>query len=203
MQEKRCVVQWKMSDNSLFAVLLRSPWWISFAIAGGVIGGSFAWLPEMYRVFGAVASLPFIAIGFIAAWKQVRSPSGKRIGNTLDAVRTMSWVDFAPAIEEGFRRDGYEVKRTGGAAADFALKKGNRTTLVAARRWKVAHLGVEPLRVLLAEKRERDAHACIYVVAGEITDNARKFAMEKGIEIIAGPELVKLLPDVGRATQRG
>ena len=26
-------MQLKMSENSLFAVLLRSPWWISFGIA--------------------------------------------------------------------------------------------------------------------------------------------------------------------------
>ena len=26
-------MQFKMSDNSLFAMLLRSPWWLSFVIA--------------------------------------------------------------------------------------------------------------------------------------------------------------------------
>jgi len=29
-------MQWKMNENSLFAILLRSSWWISFAIAGTV-----------------------------------------------------------------------------------------------------------------------------------------------------------------------
>ncbi len=192
-----------MAEGSLFAVLLRSPWWISCAVAGAIIALSLAMLPVEYRVFGAVASIPFIVIGAIAAWRQVQSPSGNRIGKTLDAVRVMSWIDFSRALEDGFRRDGYEVNRTGGAAADFALKKGNRTTLVAAKRWKVAHNGIEPLRVLHAEKRERDAHACIYVAAGEITDNARKFAAEKGIGLIGGAELARLLPDIGRGKPQG
>ena len=29
-------MKWQMNENSLFAVLLRSPWWISFAIAGAL-----------------------------------------------------------------------------------------------------------------------------------------------------------------------
>ena len=31
--ERTCDVQLKISDNSLFAILLRSHWWISFAAA--------------------------------------------------------------------------------------------------------------------------------------------------------------------------
>jgi len=36
----------KMSDNSLFAVLLRSPWWISLLVVAGFTLLSFALLPK-------------------------------------------------------------------------------------------------------------------------------------------------------------
>ena len=44
----------KMAPNSLFAILLRSPWWISVGIA--VVMGllSAALLPEGFRVIGAL-----------------------------------------------------------------------------------------------------------------------------------------------------
>ena len=58
--------------------------------------------------------------------------------------------------------------------------------------------GVEPLRELHEAKRARDAHECLYVATGEITNGARKFATEKNVRIVHGAELAKLLPRVGR-----
>ncbi len=43
-------------------------------------------------------------------------------------------------------------------------------------------------------KEARNAHECIYVAAGEITDNARAFAIKHAIKLVGGPELARLLP---------
>lgn len=80
------------------------------------------------------------------------------------------------------------------AGADFELAKAGRTSLVGCKRWKVARAGVEPLKELAAARRGREAHEAIYVAAGEITDNARAFAVEKNIRLVHDAELVKLLP---------
>ncbi|MDH5246086.1 MAG: restriction endonuclease, partial [Betaproteobacteria bacterium] len=102
-------MKWRMHENSLFAVLLRSAWWISFAIAVALAAVAIALLPEQYRIFGAVSGLPFFVIGCIAAWRQFQAPSTARIESTLAAVRAMSWVEFSRAIEAAYRRDGYDV----------------------------------------------------------------------------------------------
>ena len=39
-------MNWTLNDDSLFAILLRSSWWISFAIAGAVSAIAIALLPE-------------------------------------------------------------------------------------------------------------------------------------------------------------
>jgi len=187
-------VKWTMSEKSLFAVLLRSPWWISAGIAVGITVMAHALLPEAYRIYGATMGIPFLAIGGIAAWKQLQAPSAARIDKTLEAVRAMSWGEFASVVEDAYRRDGYDVSRVGGAAADFEIKKGWQTALVSCKRWKVARTGVVPLRELHAAKDAREAHECIYVSAGEISDNARQFAAEKKIRLVGGPELAQLLP---------
>jgi len=41
-------VAFKLPRNSLFAMLLRSPWWISFAVAGVLSLVAMALLPEAY-----------------------------------------------------------------------------------------------------------------------------------------------------------
>ena len=191
-------MKWRMNQNSLFAVLLRSSWWTSFAIAGGVAALAIAVLPEAYRLFGIVTGLPFLVIGCIAGWKQFRAPSRSRIDNTLAAVRAMSWVEFSRAIETAYRGQGYGVSVISGTAANFEITKEGRTALVNCKRWKVAHTGVEALHDLYAMKEARNADECIYVAAGEITDNARAFAVKHAIKLMGGPELARLLPDEGR-----
>ena len=192
-------MRWKMNDNSLFAVLLRSSWWISFAIAGTVTATAIALLPEAYRIFGIVTGMPFLVSGCIAAWKQFEAPSMARIDNTLAAVRAMSWVEFSRAIEAAYRRQGYGVSAVNGPAANFEITKEGRTALVNCKRWKAAHTGVEALHDLHAMKEARNAHECIYVAAGEITDTARAFAIKHAIKLVGGPELARLLPGEGRS----
>ena len=51
-----------MHRNSLFAVLLRSPWWASLLVAAGLVAALRLVLPDVYAFFSA---LPFMVI---AAW---------------------------------------------------------------------------------------------------------------------------------------
>ena len=98
-------MNWQLNENSLFAILLRSSWWISFAIAGAVTAVAVALLPDAYKGFGAMTGLPFVVIGAIAAWRQLQAPSAARIDRTLAAVRGMSWVEFSRAVEAASERD--------------------------------------------------------------------------------------------------
>jgi len=180
-------MKWKMHDNSLFAVLLRSPWWVSFLLAGGAFLGMRLLLPDMYAIAGA---LPFLAIGVVAAWRQLRAPSASKITAELEKLRSMSWEEFAGKLEAGFQRQGYAVKRIAGAA-DFELEKAGRVSLVSARRWKASVSGVEPLRELAAAGEKRDAAECVYVCAGDLSAKAQAFAKEKRIRRLEGAELVQ------------
>jgi restriction system protein len=187
-----------MAENSVFAILLRSPWWTSAAVAGAIVLVSRLALPSGWFAYGAFSAVPFAAIACIAAWRQLQVPSAGRVAATLDAVRAMPWSAFSQAVEEAFRRDGFAVTRLGGPAVDFEMVKLGRTALLSCKRWKTARTGVEPLRDLIAAKDARDAHDCMYIATGEITDKARAFAAERRIRLIDGADLVKLLPGVAR-----
>ena len=151
-------------------------------------------LPDAYAPYAIFTSLPFIVIGCVALWQQLRTPSAERVAATLESLRALSWVEFSAALEDAFRGDGYSVSRLNIAGADLELTKSGRVALVGCKRWKVARAGIEPLRELEAARQTRDAHECIYVAAGEFTDSARAFATEKRIRLLNDAELAKLLP---------
>ena len=184
-----------LHENSLFSILLRSRWWVSAIVALAVAAALRFVIPDIYAVF---AALPFAVIAAYAGWQQLRKPSAGRIAGTLERLRALSWEDFAGAIEEAYRREGYTVKRLGAAQADFELVQGSRTTLVACKRWKATRTGIEPLRELHAARRAREAHECFYVAAGEVTDTARAFATKENIRLVQGAELATLLAQAAR-----
>lgn len=188
-------MRFQPARNSLFAILLRSRWWISFVVAGAVVAGARALLPSDWFVVGAVGALPFAVIGCIAAWRQWRAPDPKRVEEALQALRAMPWSAFSGAIEQAFRRDGHAVAViTGEAAADYELTRNGQVSLVACKRWKAARVGIEPLRELRAAQQRRKADACIYVTTGELTETARSFAEGNGVHLLQGAELAALLP---------
>lgn len=189
----------KMAPNSLFAVLLRSPWWISIAVAAALAGVARLVLPPDYVVFGAMGTLPFVVIGMVAAWRQFSAPSEKSVLATLEAVQAMSWRDFSAALEAAFVRDGCTVEALKGPSADFAVTKGSHVSLVSAKRWKAASLGIEPLRELHAAAQAREARECICITTALPSDNARKFAADHGIRVVSGVDLAVLL---GKQTPR-
>jgi len=186
-------MQFKMSENSLFAVLLRSPWWISFGIAIAIGAGSYAVFPKDMATLAPFVGLPFMVTGCIAAWRQIRVPGAARVTAMQATIEAMAWRDFASVMEAGLKRDGYQVTRTEGAA-DFRAVKAGRTTLVSCKRWKAASLGIETLRELEAARRAQDAYDSMVVATGRVSDNARRFATDHGMRILQGAEMAQFLP---------
>jgi restriction system protein len=182
-----------MAKNSLFAILLRSPWWISAVIAMllGLLG--FALLPDRFRVVGALSGLPFAVIGAIAARRQWRLPSAARVARTQQDLAKIGWPAFSMLLEQAFRRDGYAVQRGHTTAVDFTIERQGRRTVVCARRWKSARTGLEPLRSLQAARDSAETPEALYIALGEVSDAAQRFAAEQHIAIWQAPELAKAL----------
>ena len=189
-------MKFKMHERSLFALLLRSPWWVSLLIAGAIGLLVRLAVPEDYRMYGYPAIGPFVAIGFYALYKQLRAPSGARVAAVQDAVLALSWREFSALIEAAFTRDGFGVTRIDLPAADFEIIKAGRIALVSAKRWKAASHGAGPLEELAALRRSRDAAETMYISAGALTDNAQRFATAEGMRIVNGLDLAVLLHDL-------
>ena len=179
-----------MAKRSLFAILSRSPWWLSVLIAAAVFMVVRQFMPD----YAALAStLPFLGIAGYAGWRQSRLLSPERAAEALAAMRAMSWQEFATVMETAFRSEGYAVVVLTSGAADFELSRSGRVALACCKRWKVAQTGIEPLRELWLAKEAAGAQECIYVAAGDLSQNARQFAAQKEIRLLCDPELAQLL----------
>jgi restriction system protein len=186
-------MKFKLAKNSLFAILLRSPWWISMLLVLLYGLAAVAVLPKEYVVFGMVGTLPFLVIGVLAAQRQWNLPNPQRVAETLALAGAMPWRDFADALDAAYRAKGYTVARLNGKVADLQLSKDGQTTLVAAKRWKAATHGVEALRELGAAKEAQGAAACIYISITSATDTAQVFATAQGITLVDDAALAQLM----------
>ncbi|OZI66778.1 restriction endonuclease [Bordetella genomosp. 11] len=188
-------MKFRPSRNSVFGVLLRSPWWMSAGIATLLIVGAVAALPREYWAIGVFASIPFAVIAVLAGLRQLRTPSAARVQAVAAATAAMSWQAFSGAVRTGLERDGCQVERLNGGGADFVLTKGGRIAVVSAQRWKAARTGIEAVRELQAARERHGAHEAIYIALGEISPSAREYAAAKDISFMTAPELAKLLRD--------
>ncbi len=182
-----------MAENSLFAVLLRSRWWISFAVAAAVAGLALTLLPDRFQAVGALSSLPFIVIGVMALQRQWNLPSATQVAQAQQTLTTMAWPQFAALLEDGLRRDGYTVRRGTGATIDFELERAGRRGVLSAKRWKSAHTGLDTLRALQVARDDAAAADAIYVCLGDLTKEARPFATKHRITIWQAAELARIL----------
>ena len=91
-------MNFRLPENSLFAILLRSRWWISLLVGFGTFLAVRLFLDEGFAFF---AALPFFVIAAMALWRQFRVPSGARLEAAVGELRAMAWEEFARALEQG------------------------------------------------------------------------------------------------------
>ena len=182
-------MKFKMSEKSLFAILLRSPWWYSFLIAAILMLLARVFLPEGYRAVGMLSAFPFAIIGMMAAWRQRDKPSPERILQALSSLEKMSWKEFLPLMEQAFAQQGFIVTRFNSNSADLQLEKLGKTTLVSCKRWKAATLGVDVLRDLKALQASQDATYAACISLSLPTGVALKFAKDNAVQLICQDDL--------------
>ena len=110
----------------------------------------------------------------------------------------MSWRDFSVVLDTAFNRQGYSVSPlTGGA--DMLLEKKGVRTVVSAKRWKAAAMGLEPLRELVSRRDALEASNSVCISLGQVSAKAEEFAADNRITLITGADLVILVDEEVKA----
>lgn len=190
-------MKWQMSENSLFALLLRAPWYVSLGLALASIGLSFALLPGQYVVFGLAASLPFIGIASIVLWKLAQKPRASVVEAVDGRTRKMNAKEFGAELTRLFHQAGHTVEPGKKPPVDLIVTKGWRVSLVNYKKWKAAHLGIEQLRSLYELKDEHEASNVKVVTLGQVSAQAGKYAEQHNIEIVGAERLAEMMSERG------
>jgi restriction system protein len=190
-------MKFKMAEKSLFAILLRAPWWVSFVamLAVALVAG--ALLPDAYKTAGMLGAFPFLVIGVVAAWRQRNALSPARIDELTAQARAMGWREFSAVVETALRRQGFEVRQPSSGPADLEIEKNGRITLVSAKRWKAASMGAETLRELLATVESQGAFSCSCMSLGAFSPAAVALARQHPIQLLGPTEIAQLVQGAG------
>lgn len=120
------------------------------------------------------------------------------------ALNDMSWQQFEALVGEAFRRKGYSVAETASGAdggIDLVLKKGDETFLVQCKQWKAYKVGVTTVRELYGVMAAKGATGGFVVTSGIFTDEARRFATGRNVELVDGKALHALIRGVSVPAQ--
>jgi restriction system protein len=183
-----------MAPNSLFAILLRSSWWVSLLPAAAIGLAARALLPDPYVIYGLMGAIPFLVIAVVAARRQWSLPGTAESTRVLEQLSAMSWREFSTVLQAAYGKAGFQVSALDGqGAADLLLQRDGRSTLIACRRWKAGNLGAEPLRQLASARRERDASRCVFVSLQAPAEATQRAARQESVELLHGIALVALV----------
>lgn len=182
-----------MAENSLFATLLRSRWWISFVIAAAIALVAAALLPERFKMVGVVSGLPFLVIGCIAAWRQSRQPSPAVLQALNDELVACNWNTFSQRLQTALTADGYDVARGQEEPVDFELRRQGERILVHARRWKSASMGIETIKTLTDVRHSLQATGAVVITLGDLSEAAARYARDNRLSVWRINELGRLM----------
>ncbi len=166
------LVQPGLATDLMFAVI-----WQGLATGGQYL------LPLIFLTGAAVSAFRRHRAG------QLHASAASR----ADGVAQMTWREFETLVGEYFRRRGFTVVDNGGGGpdggVDVLLQKGSDRYLVQCKHWRALRVGVEPVRELYGVMAAQRVAGGFVVTSGSFTDEARRFAEGREIELIEGKAL--------------
>ena len=184
-------MKFKMSEKSLFAILMRSTWWYSALIALFAIALGLAAFEGKYLILGIATSLPFLGIAAYSAYNQSKRPKLKRVLEVDQAARKMSVSELVKVIADHYETNNFNVVKFEGNEAELELERGRHKYLLSCKRFKAANTGIEPLKKLTVAGEKHEATGYLYVALGEISESAVDYAQKNKIELIQAEVLTE------------
>jgi len=119
----------------------------------------------------------------------------------LERLRTIDWFQFEKVVARLFEKQGYVVKRRGGAnpdgGIDMVIEKPWLRWAVQCKQWRKSEVGIKEIREFVGALHIEDFQRGMYVTLCGYTLPAKQLAEERGIEILDADGLARKLAAVG------
>lgn len=121
---------------------------------------------------------------------------------TRTALESMSWREFEGLTAEVFRRKGFQIVERGGdgpdGGVDLELRAGGDKYLVQCKQWKALKVGVAIVRELYGVMSAEGAVGGFVVASGEFTEEAKRFAEGRSIELVPSSTMLQMVRETSR-----
>lgn len=125
------------------------------------------------------------------------SVSDRSAQAAIHAIDGMSWRQFEQLVGEAFRLQGFAVSEQGGAGpdggVDLELRRGGELHLVQCKHWRAYKVGVDVVRAHYGVMAARGAAGGHVITSGRFTEDAKRFADGRNIELIEGEQLQAMI----------
>jgi restriction system protein len=210
--------------EDIIEIVSKLPWWVGVILAlgfyvwlhyvaaqpivvltdskqmGAFLGG------QLWRTFATLLQyvIPIaclIGAGFSAYKRHERKELhlGVARSPSRSALERMSWNQFERLVGEVFRRKGFAVDERGGngpdGGIDLVLRAGQDKYFVQCKQWKSERVGVSTVRELYGVMAAERAVGGFVVTSGQFTDDAKRFAEGRSIELVGTETLLALIRD--------
>jgi restriction system protein len=164
---------------------------ITFSKYGASLGG--AWLNPLLVI---IIIMLAVSIGFRIYYVQEKLKKAN-----IHEIDKMSGTMFERYLEQFFKRQGWQVKRTGGKGdygADLILSSATKKVVVQAKRWK-KNVGYEAIQQSYTSKDVYGCHEAWVITNSSFTEQARDGAKRLGVKLWDREVLIEQMANVNAA----
>lgn len=174
-------------------------------LAGSLIGMFVFALAQAGQYVVPFLCLIGAGVSVLGRKKRERLLDGVKNAGDINALGAMSWLEFEQMIGEWFRRQGYAITEVGGAGPDggidLVLHKNGEKFLVQCKQWRSMKVGVSVVRELYGVMAAERVAGGFVVTSGSFTEDAKKFAQGRNVELLDGAMLIHVLRDASSKQQ--
>lgn len=174
-------------------------------LAGSLIGMFVFALAQAGQYVVPFLCLIGAGVSVLGRNKRERLLDGVKNAGDINALGAMNWLEFEQMIGEWFRRQGYAITEVGGAGPDggidLVLHKNGEKFLVQCKQWRSMKVGVGVVRELYGVMAAERVAGGFVVTSGSFTEDAKKFAQGRNVELLDGAKLIHVLRGVSPQKQ--
>jgi len=206
--------------EDLIEITAKFPWWVGVVLAvvsylllhyfatkeivvtadiKGLADSVGKQLVKTFAMFGQyIFPFTFLIGSLVSVFARRKREALHTTAATRDgALEAMSWQEFELLVGEFFRQRGFKVEETGGGGADggvdLVIAQGNDRYVVQCKQWKARQVGVSTVRELYGVMTAQGAVGGFVVTSGAFTEDARRFAEGREIELVACDQLLAMV----------
>ena len=201
-------------DLNVFDFLAQIPWWVSVTLSASFylffqyaipyFENQSSIVNDLHVSIGPVLA-PVVALALLApvSFSFLKSSRRRKLHDLREEIKSiqdLSWPQFKELVAKAYNHAGYSILESdpfvSDPSVDFVMRKSANLFLLQSRYWRNRKLGLREVKNLSSLMHDKQASGVFLLTTGIFSNEARRYAVGRPINLIDGIKLVKLLDTV-------